>query len=151
MVMVDPNGILLCENRKAAGGCWLMALIRHIEEACDISRKLAMSASKAKRTNYGKSVSHTKLAVVAQRSIDAAVAGAPDDQRASDEPAAATACSILNGATKMDYRKKFAIEPGAKVQLAKIDDSYTRKHDTHEKALPDIQANGCPASSAACS
>jgi hypothetical protein len=61
MVMVDPNGILLCENRKAAGGCWLMALIRHIEEACDISRKLAMSASKAKRTNYGKSVSHTKL------------------------------------------------------------------------------------------
>ena len=26
-----------------------------------------MSASKAKRTNYGKSVSHTKLAVVAQR------------------------------------------------------------------------------------
>ena len=128
-----------------------MAVIRHIEEACDISRKLAMSASKAKRTNYGKSVSHTKLAVVAQRSIDAAVAGAPDDQRASDEPAAATACSILNGATKMDYRKKFAIEPGAKVQLAKIDDSYTRKHDTHEKALPDIQANGCPASSAACS
>jgi len=31
---------------------------------------------KAKRTNYGKSVSHTKLAVVAQRGIDAAVAGA---------------------------------------------------------------------------
>jgi hypothetical protein len=46
MVMVDPNGILLCENRKAAGGCWLMALIRHIEEACDVLRKLAMSASK---------------------------------------------------------------------------------------------------------
>jgi hypothetical protein len=40
MVMVDPNGILLRENRKAAGGCWLMALIRHIEEACDVSRKL---------------------------------------------------------------------------------------------------------------
>ena len=35
-----------------------------------------MSASKAKRTKYGKSVSHTKLAVVAQRGIDAAVAGA---------------------------------------------------------------------------
>ena len=28
-----------------------------------------MSASKAKRTNYGKSVSHTELAVVAQRGI----------------------------------------------------------------------------------
>jgi len=44
-----------------------MALIRPIEEACDVSRKLAMSAWKAKRTNYGKSVSHTKLAVVAAR------------------------------------------------------------------------------------
>jgi hypothetical protein len=65
MVMADPNGILLRENRKAAGGSWLMALIRHIEEACDVSRKLAMSTWKAKRTNYGKSVSHTKLAVVA--------------------------------------------------------------------------------------
>ena len=53
-----------------------MALIRHIEEACDVSRKLAMSASKVKRTNYGKSVSHTKLAVVAQRGIDAALSQA---------------------------------------------------------------------------
>ena len=35
-----------------------------------------MSASKAKRTNYGKSVSHTKLAVVAQRGIDAALSQA---------------------------------------------------------------------------
>jgi hypothetical protein len=35
-----------------------------------------MSTWKAKRTNYGKSVSHTKLAVVAQRGMDAAVAGA---------------------------------------------------------------------------
>jgi hypothetical protein len=39
MVKVDPNGILLCENRKAAGGCWLMALMRHIEEACDVRFK----------------------------------------------------------------------------------------------------------------
>ena len=44
--------------------------LRCLEEACD-------AASKAKRTNYGKSVSHIKLAVVAQRGIDAAVAGAP--------------------------------------------------------------------------
>ena len=41
----------------------------------------------------------------------------------------------------MDYRKKFAVEPGAKVQLAKVDASNTGKHDTHEKALPEIQAN----------
>ena len=39
----------------------------------------------------------------------------------------------------MDYRKKFVVEPGAKVQLAKIDASYTGKHETHEKALPEIQ------------
>ena len=35
----------------------------------------------------------------------------------------------------MDYRKKFVVEPGAKVRLAKIDASYTGKHETHEKAL----------------
>jgi PPK2 family polyphosphate:nucleotide phosphotransferase len=41
----------------------------------------------------------------------------------------------------MDYRKKFAVEPGAKVRLAKIDASYTGNHETHEKALPEIQAH----------
>jgi len=39
----------------------------------------------------------------------------------------------------MDYRKKFMVEPGSKVHLAKIDASY--KHETHEKALPKIQAH----------
>ena len=39
----------------------------------------------------------------------------------------------------MDYRKKFAVEPGAKVRLSKIDPSYTGKHETHETALPEIQ------------
>ena len=39
----------------------------------------------------------------------------------------------------MDYRKKFMVEPGAKVRLSKIDPSYTGKHETHEKALPEIQ------------
>ena len=38
----------------------------------------------------------------------------------------------------MDHRSKFAVEPGAKVRLSKIDASYTGKHDTHEKALPEI-------------
>ena len=39
----------------------------------------------------------------------------------------------------MDYRKKFVVEPGAKVRLSKIDASYTGKDETHEKALPKIQ------------
>jgi len=41
----------------------------------------------------------------------------------------------------MDYRKKFAVEPGTKVRLSKIDPSYTGKHETHEKALGEIQKN----------
>jgi hypothetical protein len=39
----------------------------------------------------------------------------------------------------MDHRNKFAVEPGAKVRLSKIDAFYTGKHETHEKALPEIQ------------
>jgi PPK2 family polyphosphate:nucleotide phosphotransferase len=41
----------------------------------------------------------------------------------------------------MDYRKKFVVEPGAKVHLANIDPSYAGKHETHDKALPEIQSN----------
>ena len=41
----------------------------------------------------------------------------------------------------MDYRKKFAVEPGKKVRLSRIDPSYTGKHETHDKALPEIQKN----------
>jgi PPK2 family polyphosphate:nucleotide phosphotransferase len=41
----------------------------------------------------------------------------------------------------MDYRKKFAVEPGAKVRLAKIDPSYTGKHESQDEALPEIQKN----------
>ena len=41
----------------------------------------------------------------------------------------------------MDYRKKFAVERGSKLRLSKIDASYTGKHETHEKALPEIQAH----------
>ena len=39
----------------------------------------------------------------------------------------------------MDYRKKFAVEPGSKVHLAKIDPSYTGKHESQDKALTEIQ------------
>src|SRR5215471_6581909 len=41
----------------------------------------------------------------------------------------------------MDYRKKFTVEPGTKVRLSKIDASYTGKHGTRKKALPEIQAH----------
>ena len=41
----------------------------------------------------------------------------------------------------MDYRKKFIVEPGAKVRLSKIDASYTGKDETHEQALPEIQTH----------
>jgi PPK2 family polyphosphate:nucleotide phosphotransferase len=41
----------------------------------------------------------------------------------------------------MDYRKKLAVEHGKKVRLSKIDPSYTGKHETHDKALPEIQKN----------
>lgn len=41
----------------------------------------------------------------------------------------------------MDYQKKFVVEPGAKVRLSKIDPSYIAKHQSHEKALPEIQNN----------
>ena len=39
----------------------------------------------------------------------------------------------------MDYRKKFVVEPGGKVHLAKIDPSYAGKHESQEKALLEIQ------------
>ena len=41
----------------------------------------------------------------------------------------------------MDYRTQFAVEPGAKVRLSKIDPSYTGKHENHDTALPDILKN----------
>jgi len=41
----------------------------------------------------------------------------------------------------MDYRKRFVVEPGGKVHLSKIDPSYTGKHESHEKALPEIQSH----------
>jgi len=39
----------------------------------------------------------------------------------------------------MDYRKRFAVAPGDKVRLAKIDASFTGKHENHDKAVREIQ------------
>src|SRR6516162_9849834 len=47
----------------------------------------------------------------------------------------------MNGEPRMDCRKKFAVKPGAKARLSRIDASYTGKHETHEKALAEIQAH----------
>jgi len=39
----------------------------------------------------------------------------------------------------MDYRKTFVVEPGAKAHLSKIDASFRGKHESHEKAAPELQ------------
>ncbi len=41
----------------------------------------------------------------------------------------------------MNYRRKFIVEPGGKVRLSGIDPSYTGPHESHEKAMPEIQKN----------
>ncbi len=40
----------------------------------------------------------------------------------------------------MNYRKRFVVDPGAKVQLGKIDPAFKHKHDeSHDNAAPEIQ------------
>lgn len=39
----------------------------------------------------------------------------------------------------MDYRKHFIVKPGSKVHLRRIDPGDTGKHESHEKALPEIR------------
>ena len=39
----------------------------------------------------------------------------------------------------MDYRKKFAVKPGERIRLAKIDPAYTGKHESHETAEAGIR------------
>jgi len=38
----------------------------------------------------------------------------------------------------MNYRKKFIVEPGAKVRLGKIDPNYSGKHESHDTAANEI-------------
>jgi polyphosphate kinase 2 (PPK2 family) len=47
----------------------------------------------------------------------------------------------LKGNASMSYRKKFVVEPGAKVHLDKVDPSYTDKYESHEQAIPKIKEN----------
>jgi hypothetical protein len=37
----------------------------------------------------------------------------------------------------MNYIKRFRVEPGSKVDLAKIDAGFKDKHESHEQALPE--------------
>jgi PPK2 family polyphosphate:nucleotide phosphotransferase len=39
----------------------------------------------------------------------------------------------------MDYRKQFVVEPAAKIRLRKIDPAFTGKHESHKKAMPEIE------------
>jgi PPK2 family polyphosphate:nucleotide phosphotransferase len=39
----------------------------------------------------------------------------------------------------MSYRERFAVEPGTRVRLSKIDASFTGKYDNHEEAAAEIQ------------
>jgi hypothetical protein len=40
---------------------------------------------------------------------------------------------------QMDYLKQFAVRPGAKVHLEKIDPGFKDKQESHETAAPEIQ------------
>ena len=43
------------------------------------------------------------------------------------------------GIGMMNYSKEFFVEPKSKISLDKIDASYKDKHESHEKALPEIE------------
>jgi PPK2 family polyphosphate:nucleotide phosphotransferase len=40
----------------------------------------------------------------------------------------------------MNYSNKFRVKPGSKVDLSKIDAGFKDKHESHEQALPEIEA-----------
>ena len=40
----------------------------------------------------------------------------------------------------MNYSKKFRVKPGSKVDLSKVDAGFKGKHESHRKALPEIEA-----------
>jgi len=40
----------------------------------------------------------------------------------------------------MNYSNKFRVKPGSKVDLNKIDAGFKDKHESHEQALPEIEA-----------
>lgn len=48
--------------------------------------------------------------------------------------------SLLGDPATMNYRKRFVVEPGAKVRLGKIAPEFKDAHDeSHDSATPEIQ------------
>jgi len=41
----------------------------------------------------------------------------------------------------MNYTSKFRVKPGSKVDLSKVDASFKDQHESHEHALPEIEAH----------
>jgi PPK2 family polyphosphate:nucleotide phosphotransferase len=41
----------------------------------------------------------------------------------------------------MDYREEFVVKPGAKLHLDRIDPAYKGRHESHEKAAPEMAAS----------
>lgn len=41
----------------------------------------------------------------------------------------------------MNYRKKFRVLPGSKVDLKAVDAGFADKHETHQDALAEIEAH----------
>jgi PPK2 family polyphosphate:nucleotide phosphotransferase len=46
--------------------------------------------------------------------------------------------SLAGETATMHYRKRFVVEPGAKVRLSKIDPAFIDKHESHDMATPEI-------------
>ena len=40
----------------------------------------------------------------------------------------------------MNYYKRFRVEPGTRVKLGKVDAGFKDEHESHEHALPEIEA-----------
>ena len=40
----------------------------------------------------------------------------------------------------MDYFKKFRVKPGSKVNLSETDAGFKDQHESHEQAMPEIEA-----------
>jgi len=40
----------------------------------------------------------------------------------------------------MNYTNRFRVKPGSKVDLGKVDAGFKDKHESHEQALPQIEA-----------
>ena len=47
----------------------------------------------------------------------------------------------LRGRLAMNYIDRFRVRPGSKLDLNKIDASFKDKHESHEHALPEIEAD----------